>query len=213
VRDLADAWAEVLGRWRWSWFCTLTFRHEVHPEAADKLFRVWVSKMNRCLYGPRWAKHGKGLTWIRALEIQRRGVIHFHCLIAGAEKLHRLTWMDEWNRLAGYARIQPPESSEAVRRYCAKYVLKGGEIDFGGPGMPSIHRSSWPARCDRSWWLTDLGRVLARDQVERVTSESEREQLRAWPEGVRAPREVRALLSDVRGRVQDVRLSHYARNN
>lgn len=131
-----DAWAAFLERQPWDWFCTLTFRGDaVHPEAADKRFRMWLSKVNRELYGPRWWKHGQGVRWVRALEMQRRGVLHYHALIGGAgvDELRRLVWMDEWNRLAGFARIEPPRDGEAVRRYCAKYVAKGGEIDLGGP--------------------------------------------------------------------------------
>jgi len=128
---LVQAWATFLGRWSWDWFATLTFRGEVHPEAADKRFRVWVSKINRALYGPRWWKHGQGVRWVRALETQRRGVIHYHALLGGVgvDELRRLSWMDEWNRLAGYARIEPPADGAAVRGYCAKYVAKGGEVD------------------------------------------------------------------------------------
>jgi hypothetical protein len=43
--------------------------------------------------------------------------------------------MDRWNEMAGFAKIEPPSSPDAVRRYCAKYVAKGshlGEIDLGG---------------------------------------------------------------------------------
>ena len=137
---LTDAWATFLERQPWDWFCTLTFRGDaIHPESADKRFRVWTSKINRELYGPRWWKHGQGVRWVRALEMQRRGVIHYHALLGGAgvDELRRLVWMDEWNRLAGFARIEPPRDGAAVRRYCAKYVAKGGEIDLGGP-LPRV---------------------------------------------------------------------------
>lgn len=56
----AAAYAELLGRRNWHWFVNLTFRpsHEgrsggMHPEKADKAFRVLVSKINRHLYGTR----------------------------------------------------------------------------------------------------------------------------------------------------------------
>jgi len=48
---LRDAWIALLGRWEWEWFCTFTFRDLVHPEAADKRFRVLISQANRVLYG------------------------------------------------------------------------------------------------------------------------------------------------------------------
>jgi len=134
---LRDAWIALLGRWEWEWFCTFTFRDLVHPEAADKRFRVLISQANRVLYGHRWHKQGRGLRWVRALEYQKRDVIHYHALMAGVQDLRRLTWMDRWHELAGYARIEPIESSAAVSRYVSKYVVKGGEIDLGGPLVPA----------------------------------------------------------------------------
>jgi len=114
-----------------------TFRDLVHPEAADKRFRVLLSQANRVLYGHRWHKKGEGIRWVRALEYQKRDVIHYHALMAGVQDLRRLTWMDRWHELAGYARIESIESAAAVARYVSKYVVKGGEIDLGGPLVPS----------------------------------------------------------------------------
>jgi hypothetical protein len=147
VPPLQEAWTEFLSRWQWDWFCTLTFRDQVHPEAADKRFRVFVSQINRQLFGVRWAKHQKGVRWVRAMEKQRRDVIHYHALLGGGglSDLRRLSWMDRWNELAGYARIEQPRDGNAVRSYCAKYVIKGGEIDIGGPlaeGPPSLFDAS-----------------------------------------------------------------------
>lgn len=133
---LQGAWVEFLDRWDWAWFCTLTFREAPHPEKADKVFRVWISKMNRELYGSRWYKHGDGLRWVRPTEYQERGAIHYHPLVGGPdmEKLRRLSWMDEWEDLAGWARIEPPAHGAAVREYvCKVYSVKQGEIDLGGP--------------------------------------------------------------------------------
>ena len=72
----------------------------------------------------------------RGLEYQKRDVIHSHVLLAGVQDLRRLFWMDRWHELAGYARIEPIESAAAVSRYVSKYVVKGGEIDMGGPLVP-----------------------------------------------------------------------------
>jgi hypothetical protein len=48
-------------------------------------------------------------------------------------------WANElnemWNELAGFARIEKIDVLEAVERYVSKYVIKGGEIDLGGPMM------------------------------------------------------------------------------
>jgi hypothetical protein len=132
--ELAAAWQALLERWPWDWFVTATFRGAPHPERADKSWRLWCSRINRALYGPRWAKKRLGIGWCRATELQRRGAIHFHALVAFTEspRLRRLTWMDEWHALAGFARIEPPDRSAAVAAYCAKYVTKDGEITLGG---------------------------------------------------------------------------------
>jgi len=133
TREIRDAWCGFLGQWDWQWFCTLTFRDIVHPESANKSFCYFTSKLNRQLYGPRWFKkaHG-GIPWVRALEYQRRGVIHFHAMFADVEGVRRLSWMDEWNDIAGFARIEAIKDKWRVRRYVTKYCLKEGEIELGG---------------------------------------------------------------------------------
>jgi hypothetical protein len=75
------------------------------------------------------------VTWARATELQRRGAIHFHALVAGVGDLRRLTMMDEWAKLAGWARIRAVQRQDLVRKYVSKYVAKGGEIDLGGPSV------------------------------------------------------------------------------
>jgi hypothetical protein len=132
---LKEAWVELLSRYTWDWFCSFTFRGDIlHPEKAGKKFSVLVAKINRTLYGQRYYKHGKSIRWVRAIEMQKRGVLHYHALLAGErlQELRRLTFMDEWDGLAGWARIEPLRSSQAVYRYVSKYVTKGGEIDIGG---------------------------------------------------------------------------------
>lgn len=147
--DLRESWVSFLARYHWDLFGSLTFRNDTHPEAAYKCFRVFLSKINRILYGPRWAKHNKGVSYCVALERQRRDVVHFHVLLADPELANMLKagwfkqgngrWANElnemWNELAGFARIEEIDKLEAVQRYVSKYVLKGGEIDLGGPLM------------------------------------------------------------------------------
>lgn len=91
-----------------------------------------MGRINRALYGSRWYKRHQGIPWVCATEYQRRGVIHFHALLAGVQDLRQLSWMDEWNRLAGFAKIEPIRTVDAVQRYVSKYVIKGGEIALGG---------------------------------------------------------------------------------
>lgn len=132
---LQQGYLELLSRWRWDLFVTNTFRTELHPDKADRLWRCWISKMNRWLYGHRWEKRGLGLYWCRAQERQQRGVTHFHGLLGGprALTLNRNDWEKEWLCMAGFADIETPRSSYAVQSYITKHLFKGAEIEFGGP--------------------------------------------------------------------------------
>jgi len=133
-KALRTAWIQFLDQWSWSWFISLTFRRSVSVEGAEKAFRFWISKINRELYGSRWARkpHG-GIAWCCALEFQRpRDVPHFHCLLANTKGLRRLTWMNVWNDIGGFARIEDIRNRQAVRRYVTKYALKEGDITLGG---------------------------------------------------------------------------------
>jgi hypothetical protein len=143
---LQAAWIELLSRFHWDLFGSLTFRDETHPESAYKRLRLFVSMLNRKLYGPRWFKHGKGISYCVAMERQERGVLHFHVLLADPELTHLLKgswfkldgrWANElnemWNQVAGFARIEPIGCLDLVKNYVTKYVIKGGEIDLGGP--------------------------------------------------------------------------------
>jgi len=151
VSGLVEAWASYLGAWEWDWFCTFTFREDVHPEGADKRFRVLLSKLNRALFGPRWWSEGQSVQYVRALEYQRRGVIHFHALMRCVGESDRFRVMEDWEELAGFSRIYPPRSGEAVRRYCAKYVSKGGELEIaGGPWGLQVISFGAPGGCEKA---------------------------------------------------------------
>lgn len=138
-----DAYAEVLARQPWHWFLTLTFRpdHErasggMHPEKADKAYRVLLSKINREVYGVRWYKRPDGgLMWARGQEFHKSGKIHFHAVCAAPDAdlntlTRRMRWVDWWWQEFGIARIERPQSQAEVTAYVSKYVTKDGEVDF-----------------------------------------------------------------------------------
>lgn len=140
---ISEAYASLLARQVWHWFITLTFRLShttanggVHPEKADKAFRVLVSKLNRQIYGPRWYKPGrKQIIWARGQEFHKSGRIHFHVLMAAPDRelddcLRRLSVMDWWFREFGIARVEVPLSQGDVQAYVSKYAAKDGEVDF-----------------------------------------------------------------------------------
>lgn len=118
ARQLHKGWITFVSRYEWQWFCTMTFRDSVHPESADKRFRMFVSKLNRKLFGPRWSSKKRATVyWARGLEYQKRGVLHFHALLACAGKdlnhiAIRRDWEAVWQDLSGYARIEKVRSQK-----------------------------------------------------------------------------------------------------
>lgn len=108
----------------------------MHPEAADKAFRYFISRINGGLFGRSWArKPHRGLQWARGQEFHKDGRLHFHAVIsAPGNDIWNLTRISTWHRLwlheFGFNRLERPTSQEAVARYVAKYVSKGGVIDF-----------------------------------------------------------------------------------
>jgi len=84
------AWLSLIKRYEpYEWFVTLTFKDPVHKDVADRRFKRWIVQINNALYGGNFVKKKKGVTWFKAMERQKRGVLHFHCLI-GSPDMYRL---------------------------------------------------------------------------------------------------------------------------
>lgn len=169
-----DAWASVLERYPAHIFATLTFRPTrrftdkytgatvevprttarggMHPEAADKAFRFFISSINRELYGNSWGRRWhRGLQWARGQEFHKDGRLHFHAVIAAPRNdLWNLTRLSHWHRVwlneFGFNRLERPRSQRDIAAYVSKYVTKGGEVDFSDnygawhPPMPDFVR-------------------------------------------------------------------------
>lgn len=115
----------------WEWFCNLTFKNPVHPEAAGKIFKLWITDINKAIFGI----HSKYcIPWVKAIEHQKRGVIHFHALLSGGVKqLDVQIYKDRWLEYAGFSSIYEKVTEGAIP-YITKYILKGGKIDLYIPG-------------------------------------------------------------------------------
>lgn len=130
--SLHEAWTGFVGQFEpFDWYLTLTFREEVHPEQADRRYNRFLRQINESLFGRRFREKGQGIYHVRAIEYQRRGVLHFHSLMGGGVwKLRRLSYMDLWYSENGIARIEPYNPNLGARSYLSKYVSKGGEVDI-----------------------------------------------------------------------------------
>jgi hypothetical protein len=148
--QLQAAWVHVLAAYDWQWFVTCTFREAVHPERADKAFRYWVKLIDAARLGPNYRSPSREplrTRWVRALEWQKRDVLHYHALIGNlgeydsAEACRRV-WADEWDRIGGFAHIDTIGLVRGVCGYVAKYVSKGGQIDLS-PTLRPAAASIW----------------------------------------------------------------------
>ena len=115
----------------------MTFCGMVHPEQADRRWKRWVRDLE--------AREQRRVRWARALEYQKRGVIHYHALVwfGGGEEGRRLAGMDRWTKIGqGFARIVPYNAELGATHYLGKCLARGGEIDYGGtwwaPGKPTL---------------------------------------------------------------------------
>ncbi len=144
---LQTAWVELASKFEpYDLFVGLSFKESIHPEEATKRYNRFIRKINERLFGRNYRKQGKGVVWVRALEWQRRGVIHFHSLIGnGAWKLLRIGVTELWENDTKYKRSRNGENGKAwtvkydselgAKGYLAKYITKArqGEIDLHVP--------------------------------------------------------------------------------
>ncbi len=116
-KQLAEAWGSFLAGYPWDWFVTLTFREPVVSFRAHRLFHSFCCDIDRIA--------GTPIGWFRADEYgPRGGRLHIHALMLNVAHLRRLSLMDKWQKLAGYARILPFDPDKGAAYYCAKYVTK-----------------------------------------------------------------------------------------
>ena len=115
--QLSVAWGEFLSQFEWDWFVTLTFREWVNSFRAHRLFEYFVRDLDKAA--------GQPIFWFRADEIgPHGGRLHLHALIGNVGHLRRMSWVDHWDRLAGFGRILPYSSKRGAAFYVAKYVTK-----------------------------------------------------------------------------------------
>ena len=128
--DLREPYAQWISQRDWQWWATFTFAVEIHPDQAAQRYRVWADQLAE--------ETGFKMQHARALEWQRRGVLHFHALIWGVKRsTRRKTWERNWEEIGGgWASIWPYDRSKGAVYYLGKYAVKRGEIDHltvGGP--------------------------------------------------------------------------------
>ena len=146
LTGVSKAYADWLKQYddMWTWYAHFTFRLEntkhgsIHPEKANKLFKHWLNKLNKEIFGTKYSKRPvDGVLVARSTEIGGiGGLLHYHALLGRIpDKIKRMEWKEVWNGLSGFARIYPYDRSLGGAAYLSKsaYAWKRGEIDFIGP--------------------------------------------------------------------------------
>jgi len=134
---MQSAWLSLIKIYEpYYWFVTLTFRDQVHVEVAVRRFKRWIIYINNALYGGNFVKKGKGVTWFRAMERQKRGVLHFHCLI-GSPDMYRLKMKDfvkAWETNCGL----PTSKFRVDHGRFDKILAEPDSLDWLGNGFAKI---------------------------------------------------------------------------
>jgi len=129
----AKGWASWLDTFKWETYLTLTFKSDTAPEQAGKEYGRYIRFINETIFGKRYRRKGNGISWVSAIEHQRRGVIHFHCLMDGTAKLRYDVLHGLWKKVSdntGFSWIESYKPGVGATGYLSKYVTKGGELDI-----------------------------------------------------------------------------------
>lgn len=117
VNPLRLAWVDLLNRYEWSWFTTLTFRDLPKTYTAINRTKKWLKAIKKAERRP--LSYFMCMEWTR---IQNRP--HTHLLMGGLEDIRRDKWWSTWYTWYGRARILPYDSRLGAGYYLTKYVIK-----------------------------------------------------------------------------------------
>lgn len=124
------SYVDALAAIEWDVFASFTFadpRVVLTLARAWKEFRRWLRRVQRLV--------GHPVTWYACPELQGRGSIHLHVLLAGVPESLLPEIEAAWQ---GDADVQPYDQSQdhAARLYVTKEIVQGAEPRWGGPGFP-----------------------------------------------------------------------------
>ena len=117
--------AEAYGEWiaslaEWDWFATFTFKYPTSPKTANHLWRKhWLRSLER--------EVGGQVHFVRVLEDGDN--LHYHCLLSGVKDQKPSVWARVWHNIGGIAKIEPYTNSGAAY-YIGKKCSQGYEVAF-----------------------------------------------------------------------------------
>ena len=136
AKPLVAAYAAFLCRYKWDWWCHLTFAKAPSRTRAFASVNAWLNGLNRKVFGKNYANRGQGIRWVRGTEFQKLGAYHFHMLLSGCQDIHTNVGVASWRKLAGDAKIMLYEQNRGAEQYIAKVYRVNSALDFGGSWTP-----------------------------------------------------------------------------
>lgn len=135
--------SQAFGGWidgmaAWQWFATLTFRDPADPRFPNWTKVGWKSAHNAL------QRFNSALVmeldyinplWVACMELQQRGVPHWHLLASNIDDQRRMSWVDWWFEHYGIARILPYQAELGARYYLGKYLTKEVAAIKFSPGL------------------------------------------------------------------------------
>ena len=116
VNPLRQAWVDLLNRYNWDWFATLTFRSPPTTYTANNRLRRWLNTIQR--------QEKRNIGYYKGMEFTRSGVPHFHLLMGNLDGVRRDKYWELWFSQNGRARILPYNPELGAGHYLTKYVVK-----------------------------------------------------------------------------------------
>jgi hypothetical protein len=153
--------SQAFGNWiddmaGWEWYATLTFRNPNprphYTTYTEESGILYDGKTFQMVEYSNWSQVGWiaahnalrrfntalvmeldyiNPAWVAVMELQKRGVPHWHMLVANVDDQRRMKWLDWWYKYYGIARILPYQQELGARYYLGKYLNKEvAEIQF-----------------------------------------------------------------------------------
>lgn len=122
---LHSAWTEMLSRFQWEWFCTLTFDPKRvsscgHSTASREAFR-WCNDSARVMR--------RNLGWVYAPERTRSGAWHVHALLLGGiSDVDIRAPRAMWQARNGNVDVRPVVDVRGAALYSSKEAARTGEL-------------------------------------------------------------------------------------
>lgn len=143
------AWAQLVSRYPWECFATLTWAQNPGDEQVRRDFHTWlfawmgqvavargqarevVTRDGTRRFRGWWINQRRSgrcePVYVLGIEPHRSGKLHAHAVLKFPScfgEVHRGEGWSLWKRLHGWSRLEPPKSQDDVAGYVSKYVVK-----------------------------------------------------------------------------------------